>query len=362
MITDSSLAPWVLVAGGFHWRGGIDRANAEFALYLSERGTPLHLVAYWVDPLIAIRENVTCHIVKRPYNSFFLGEFLLHRAGVRVARSVAARCPDARVLVNGGNCRWGDLNWVHCVQAAWKCNDPGAPLWFRIKNRVAKRTFVIWERRSLRRARVVFTNSQRTRWEAIEKYRIDPWRVHTVYLGSDRSLAPVTLEERQLARARLQVPDHVPLALFVGALSYDNNKGLDTLLAAWHGLSVGKQWDAYLLVAGGGGAVARWKNWCAERGMAERVRFTGATDRIPECLAAADILVSPVRYEGYGLNVHEAICSGLAFMVSRSAGIAERVPDSLSDMLIEDPEDAGQLANRLLASRTDARNWESRIE
>jgi glycogen synthase len=158
------------------------------------------------------------------------------------------------------------------------------------------------------------------------------------------------------------VPEHAPVALFVGALSYDNNKGLDTLLAAWHALSAGEQWDAYLVVAGGGSAVGRWRDWCAARGMSGRVRFTGFTDRISECLAAADLLVSPVRYEGYGLNVHEAICSGLAFMVSRSAGIAERIPEHLSDMLIEDPEDAGQLANRLLAWRGNIQDWKLRVE
>jgi glycosyltransferase involved in cell wall biosynthesis len=300
--------------------------------------------------------------VKRPYNSFFLGELGLHRAGVRVARDVVARCPAARVLVNGGNCRWGDLNWVHSVHAAWKCSDPGAPLWFRIKSRVTKRIFVFWERHSLRRARIVITNSKRTRWEVIEKYQLDPKRVHTVYLGSDRSLAPVTPEARKGARERLQLPEHAPVVLFVGALSYDNNKGLDSLLAAWHALSAGEQWDAYLVVAGGGGAVSRWKNWCAERGMSERVRFMGATDRIPECLAAADLLVSPVRYEGYGLNIHEAICSGLAILVSKSAGIAERIPQYLSDMLIEDPEDVGQLANHLLAWRQNIQDWKLRVE
>lgn len=356
------LAPWVLVAGGFHWRGGIDRANAEFAQYLSRRGTPLHVVSYHVDPIIAKTDHVTCHIVKRPYNSFLLGEIDLHRAGVRVARNVVTRCPDARVLVNGGNCRWGDLNWVHSVHAAWKCSDHGAPLWFRIKNRVTKQLCVRWERDSLRRAGTVITNSLRTRSEIIEKYGINPRRVHTVYLGSDRVLAPVKAEERKRARERLQIPANTPVVLFVGALSYDNNKGLNTLLAAWRRLCAGQQWDPYLIIAGGGSAVARWTNWCAKGGLSDHVRFLGMTDRISECLAAADLLVSPVRYEGYGLNVHEAICSGLAFIVSRSAGIAERVPEYLSDMLIENPEDAVLLADRLLDWRRNVQEWKLRIE
>jgi glycosyltransferase involved in cell wall biosynthesis len=264
--------------------------------------------------------------------------------------------------VNGGNCRWGDLNWVHSVQAAWKCYDHGAPLWFRVKNRVAKSIFVFWERHSLRQATLIITNSDRTRKEAINKYRLDPRRVHAVYLGSDQSLTPVTATERCRARERFHLSEHAPVVLFVGALSYDNNKGLDTLLTAWRNLCADRLWDAHLLVAGGGSAIRRWTAWCADNGLADRITFLGLTERIPECLAAADILVSPVRYEGYGLNVHEAICRGLAFMVSSSAGIAERIPEHLSDMLIDDPEDAASLADRLRAWRTDARNWKSRIE
>jgi glycosyltransferase involved in cell wall biosynthesis len=359
---DTISVPWVLIAGGFHWRGGIDCANAELALYLNRRETPLHLVSYYVDPEIAQKDNVTCHIVKRPYNSFFLGDLRLHRAGVSVARSVIACNPGARVLVNGGNCLWGDLNWVHSVHAAWKCYDRGAPLWFRVKNRITKQIYVRWERRSLRRARIVITNSARTRSEIIEKYGIDSRRVHTVYLGSDRSLAPVEPEARREARERFQLPEDAPVVLFVGALSYDNNKGLDTLLAAWRTLYTGRKWDPYLLIAGGGGAVAWWSDWCSRSGLSDRVRFLGMTDRISECLAASDLLVSPVRYEGYGLNVQEAICSGLAFLVSRSAGIAERIPGYLSEMLLEDPENAALLADRLLAWRRNVEGWKSRVE
>jgi glycosyltransferase involved in cell wall biosynthesis len=281
---------------------------------------------------------------------------------VKIARSVVERYPEARVLVNGGNCRWGDLNWVHSVHAAWQCRDRGAPLWFRLKNRIAKQTFVFWEERSIRRARIVITNSERTRSEAIDKYGIDPRRVHAVYLGSDRSLRPAKTEERNRARDLLSLPESAPVVLFVGALSYDNNKGLDTLLGAWQTLCADRDWDGYLLVAGGGGAVRRWAGWCSERRLSDRIRFLGVTDKIPECLAAADLLVSPVRYEGYGLNVHEAICSGLAFMVSRSAGIVERIPEHLSDMLLEDPENVALLADRLVTWRSQVEHWKSRIE
>jgi glycosyltransferase involved in cell wall biosynthesis len=62
-------------------------------------------------------------------------------------------------------------------------------------------------------------------------------------------------------------------------------------------------------------------------------------------------VVSPARYEAYGLAVHEAICTGLPAVVSRAAGVAERIPPPLDGLLLNDAEDAGELAERLLAWR-----------
>ena len=51
---------------------------------------------------------------------------------------VVGRDPLARVVVNGGNCAWPDINWVHAVHAAWPVHDDGAPWWSRYRNRRLK--------------------------------------------------------------------------------------------------------------------------------------------------------------------------------------------------------------------------------
>jgi glycosyltransferase involved in cell wall biosynthesis len=149
--------------------------------------------------------------------------------------------------------------------------------------------------------------------------------------------------------------------MFVGALSYDYNKGLDTLLSAWRELRGNHGWDAHLLVAGGGNAVDRWTRCCSNWGLSDQVRILGFTNRVTEYLSAADLLISPVRYEPYGLNVQEALTLGIPAMVSKSAGVAERYPSELSDMLIEDPDDVGALVNQLLSWRSQIAQWKTRI-
>ena len=69
-------------------------------------------------------------------------------------------------------------------------------------------------------------------------------------------------------------------------------------------------------------------------------------------MAAADLLLAPTRYEAYGLGVHEALCTGLPALVSRTAGVAERYPPELQELLLDDPNDVGELVRRLEDWRT----------
>jgi glycosyltransferase involved in cell wall biosynthesis len=354
-------APWVIVAPGVHARGGMERANLALARHLADTGVPVHLVSYDVDEELAARPGVEVHRVARPAGSYLVGERLLDRRGRAVATRVTARWPGSRVVVNGGNCAWPDVNWVHCVHHAWPCVDRGSPAWFRLKNRVMKGAARRDERRALAGARVVLANSDRTREHLVRLLGVRPERVHTVYLGSDPRYRPATELERSAALRWLGRTRGRPVVAFVGALGHDHNKGLDTLLAAWRSLCSGPDWDADLVVAGGGRAVERWRAEVSRSGLADRVRLLGFTDRVPDLLAAADLLVSPARYEAYGLNVQEAVCRGVPALVSARAGIAERYPAELRALVLPDPEDVEGLAAALRRWRADMDGWRERF-
>ena len=68
-----------------------------------------------------------------------------------------------------------------------------------------------------------------------------------------------------------------------------------------------------------------------------------------------------MRYESYGLNVAEAICCGVPAMVTHTAGVAERYPSELRELLIDDPEDVDGLAAKLLQWRDAKEQWKERI-
>jgi glycosyltransferase involved in cell wall biosynthesis len=351
-------APWVIISAGFHGSGGMERANLALAEHLAERGTPLHLVGHSVEAEIARRSNVVAHCVPRPAASFLLGARRLDRRGQAVARSAGA----ARVVVNGGNCAWDDVNWVHFVHHAWSAKHARAPLWFQAKSRLLSQRARADELARIPRARIVVANSEMTRRHLLDFLGLAPERVHTVYLGSDPTWGPASAAERASARAWLGVSDERPLVVFVGALGYDARKGFDTLLAAWRTLCADSGWDADLVAAGAGRGIGRWVAEAERLGLNHRVRFLGFTERVADLLAAADLLVSPARYEPYGLNVQEAFCRGVPALVSGSAGIAERYPEELTGLILPDPEDDRDLAARLLEWRAAMHEYRLRAE
>jgi len=139
-------------------------------------------------------------------------------------------------VVNGGNCLWHDINWVHSVHHAWPCSDAGSPVLFKLKNRLVKSWARRREHASIRAAQLVVTNSEKTRRQVLSLFPVNPENVRTVYLGTDPTWGPPTPAERAKARTWLQISGDRPVVLFVGALSHDQNKGLDTLWSAWRNL------------------------------------------------------------------------------------------------------------------------------
>jgi hypothetical protein len=119
MPQSSTARTWVLVAGGFHRGGGMDAANAALAIHLADRGSKVHLVCHRADDDLNNHKMIEVHRVQRPAGSFFLGQWLINSSGRRVARAAVALDATSRVVVNGGNCNWPAINWVHYVHRAW---------------------------------------------------------------------------------------------------------------------------------------------------------------------------------------------------------------------------------------------------
>jgi glycosyltransferase involved in cell wall biosynthesis len=349
---------WLLVAGDFTPLGGMDAANHALARHLATRGADVHLVTHRAWPDIEALPALTVHRVRRPFGRHILGAPLLARAAVEQWRRMNPGA--AHAVTNGGNCQVGDANWVHYLHAAYQPSGRGS-LVGHVKRRVANARDLAAEAEALRAARVIICNSRRTQQDIIDRLDIPGGRTRVVYYGTDPvRFARVEGRDRQVARAALGLPADRPLVGFVGALG-DRRKAFDTLFAAWTALCRRPEWDAVLVVVGAGAELPAWERRTDEAGLSERVRFLGFRQDVPAILAALDSLVHPARYEAYGLSVHEALCRGIPAIVTAAAGVAEVYPADLRDLLLQDANDAGELAERLRMWRGCAESFRKRV-
>jgi glycosyltransferase involved in cell wall biosynthesis len=343
---------WVIVSGDFVPHGGMDLANLELARFLA-REDPVHLVAHRVSEDVAALTNVTVHRVSRPLGRNLFGKPFLAAAGKRWGKRLGRA--GHRVIVNGGNCSFPDVNWVHCVHTAYPAY-PGGGLIRRLKARVLHRCDRRSERNAIARARVVICNSRRTARDVVELLGIDASRVRVIYLGCNPArLQRIDAAIRAENRKRLGWEER-PWVGFVGQFG-NRVKGFDTLYSAWRVLCDDPAWDANLAVIGDGPDRSSWTARAAADGLTNRIRFLGFRNDVPDILACCDVLAAPSRYDAYGLAVHEAICRGIPVVVSSAAGVSERYAPDLLGLILGNPEDADELAERLRAWRNDHESW-----
>ena len=341
--------PWVLVAGAFLKTGAQDRANYALASFLAQRGDSVHVVAHSVGDTLQ-GATLSRHIARRPIRSDLLGEPFLSRLGRRTASGLQREAPH--VVINGGNCNWNDVNWVHYVHAAYDRPLDGG-MARRVRMRLAHRRWLAAERRAFLNARLLIANSKRTMRDLMEKVGVPAERIRVIYCGIDpERFRQPDVGERDDTRQRLGWPLDRQIALFIGALG-DRRKGFDTVVNAWETLRRRARRAPLLMVVGSGSLLNEWQRGVTASGLHDSIRFLGFRNDIPQIVRAADLLVAPTRYESYGLGVHEALCCGIPAIVSADAGVAERYPRELQHLLLDDPNDAEELADRIEALGSD---------
>jgi len=341
---------WLLVTGDVGRRGAMDRAHLALAEYLSRRGDEVHVVAHSASEELQSLAGTRVHVAPKPAGSVALGSPVLDAVGRYWARRLSAR--GARVVVNGGNCLWGDVNWVHYVHAAYT-PDFEARGWRPLARRLVHEGYLRAERAAFARARLLIANSHRTA-EDLRRLGVPAGRIRVVYCGIEgERFRPPSASERETVRAEQGWRPEQPVVAFVGALG-DRRKGFDIVYKAWVELHRRAHWDGVLVVMGSGAELPAWRERARAAGLSS-IQFLGFRTDVARLLAGCDALVAPTRYESYGLGVVEALCTGLPAFVSRGAGVAERYPPSLSTLLLEDPEDAPALAEALAG-------WASRRE
>jgi len=205
---------------------------------------------------------------------------------------------------------------------------------------------------SVRAARAVFAPSAFSRGEVLDCVPgTDPGKVRVLAPGPG---APLPAGDPAPVLAALGVAP--PFLLCVS--NFDARKNLPALLAAWRLLRGRESLPHALVLAGGGSRAAAFR--AAEVRPGEAVATPGflAPADLGALYAAADLVVVPSLYEGFGLPVLEAFAAGAPVACSRAASLPEAAGDGA---VLFDPGSVEDLARGILEGLAPGAAREERI-
>ena len=226
------------------------------------------------------------------------------------------------------------------------------------------------------------TVSQFSKKDIAETYHIDPKKIDVVYDGAHEGYRPLTAHEKK--ETREQYSGGCRYFIFISTIL--KRKNLATLLTAFDCFKKDDAEDTKLVVVG---HKVWWQDELAkayqQMSHKEDVIFIGRAE--PEVLArllgAAEALVYPSLYEGFGIPILEAFEAEVPVITSNCTSMPEVAGDAailvepthvealtkaLSDV-VSDPSLAGQLVARGRVQRTQfswditaERLWESMMK
>jgi len=192
-----------------------------------------------------------------------------------------------------------------------------------------------------RASRIVAITDALARFQ-VERVGIPERKLVTIHYGLD------ALPEAWGENPRDDVPDDALVVLAVCRL--ERQKGVDVAVRAVARLRE-REPRAQLVVLGEGAERARLEELARELDVP--LYLPGRVPDVTAWLRRAAVLVHPVRWEGFGLAVLEAMLAGLPVVASRVSSLPELVADGQTGILVS-PDDAEALAAALGRAIGDA--------
>lgn len=207
---------------------------------------------------------------------------------------------------------------------------------------------MIWH--SLKHSRSVSVDSEFTKNDLLKTFHVNADKINVVHLGVGDQFRPIQ-RTGVVEDFRLRFSLDRPYILYVGNVK--PHKGVDTLLKSFAGAL--KYADLDLVTVGGSlNEDDSLKALSLELNISSRVKELGrlSSDDLVAAYNAAEVLVMPSRYEGFGLPALEAMACGTPTIVSNAASLPEIAGDAALLFRVGESKELADGILQLLKSTT----------
>jgi len=240
-----------------------------------------------------------------------------------------------------------DFDIIHChdwmtIPAGIELKKKtGSPLIFTVHSTEYDRSISIHpctniintEKKGIDEADRIITVSRNMKTQLLERYNAIEGKISVIYNGIDDSKFPGITEK-----------SNRKLVLFLGRLT--SQKGPSFFLRTAERV-LRKEPDVLFVVGGQGEKLPELIREATDLGIMDHVLFTGylREKELVRAYEMADVYVMPSVAEPFGISALEAIASGTPSIVSKKAGVAERIRNCFK----VDYWDTLEMANKIIS-------------
>lgn len=181
------------------------------------------------------------------------------------------------------------------------------------------------------------------------QYSMLPSRVRLIRSGIDITKLRNSRAKEQGEKLRKLYDQNGDLALFIFAAENLRLKGLSNLLyAAQRAVELRSTQRDFRMLVVSSGKFGRYYRLAQELELGNRVIFLGSTSQMPALLHMADAVVLPTYNDACSRMVLEGLAAGRPAITTRFNGAADFLGEGKYGIVLEDGEDAEELARALL--------------
>lgn len=209
-----------------------------------------------------------------------------------------------------------------------------------------RKIFTAKNKYSCRVADRIIAISEQSKADAIEFFDADPSKIDVVYQGCNAIFREtITQENINAIRQKHKLPEH--FLLYVGAI--EKRKNIELIINA---LSIGKITTPLVIIGSKSKYYEHIFHLVTKLNLENQVFFLHGipTEDLPVIYKSADIFIYPSIFEGFGIPILEALCTGTPVITSNGSCFAETGGDAAAYIHPDNPEELAEVIKTILSS------------